>query len=478
MNTELVSEFFGLDTASDPGLSLPTWRASSVQVCGLWPFAVGGNAPLVGAPLGRRLDAPGALCADPLSWFEMKIIAAPSSMVIALNGLGKSSLVRRMALCHDAFGIRTMVLGDIKPDYVDVIEALGGQVIRIGHGKTGINPLDAGNVEEALELLPPGDPNRAALLGAAHERKKNLVASLIQIIRRRPPEDREETILDEAIRELERKGGTPTLADLLTVIRNPTEAIRAAALDRGDLDQYMRVTEDLEASLMSLLSGRFGGIFAVERTTPMLMDRSVVFDVHDLLQAETDLQAAVLLACWSYGFATVEIAQALADAHLMPRQRYHIVMDELWRILSASSGMVARIDALTRLNRSIGVGQTMITHSIADLTSLESEADRTRAMGFIERAKMLFFGGLPRREMDLIEQIMHMSDAERELLSSWNSAASWDPSNLTQARPVGLGKFLMKTSDAPGIPFQVAFVEGEEILSDTNKRWHKDVQNA
>ena len=139
----------------------------------------------------------------------MKIIAAPSSMVIALNGLGKSSLVRRMALCHDAFGIRTMVLGDIKPDYVDVIEALGGQVIRIGHGKTGINPLDAGNVEEALELLPPGDPNRAALLGAAHERKKNLVASLIQIIRRRPPEDREETILDEAIRELERKGGNP-----------------------------------------------------------------------------------------------------------------------------------------------------------------------------------------------------------------------------------------------------------------------------
>ena len=36
----------------------------------------------------------------------------------------------------------------------------------------------------------------------------------------------------------------------------------------------------------------------------------------------------------------------------------------------------------------------------------------------------------------------------------------------------------MKTSDAPGIPFQVAFVEGEEVLSDTNKRWHKDVQNA
>ena len=50
MSTELVGEFFGLDTASDPGLSLPAWRASSVQVCGLWPFAVGGNCVRIRFP--------------------------------------------------------------------------------------------------------------------------------------------------------------------------------------------------------------------------------------------------------------------------------------------------------------------------------------------------------------------------------------------------------------------------------------------
>ena len=74
-------------------------------------------------------------------------------MVLGLNGLGKSSLVRRMITASAGFGIHTMVLGDIKPDYVALIEALGGQVISIEHGGAGINPLDAGNVAEAVELL-------------------------------------------------------------------------------------------------------------------------------------------------------------------------------------------------------------------------------------------------------------------------------------------------------------------------------------
>ena len=50
-------------------------------------------------------------------------------------------------------GVHSMVLGDIKPDYVDLISALGGQIIRIGHGHSGINPLDAGNVEQAAKYL-------------------------------------------------------------------------------------------------------------------------------------------------------------------------------------------------------------------------------------------------------------------------------------------------------------------------------------
>lgn len=477
--TDLVRTMFGTPAPSRGEGSGPTplirpYRGTSNQVCGLWPFVVGGNAPLVGAPLGRALDGSGTVCADPISWFEKGLISAPSAMVFGLNGLGKSSLIRRIILSLSAFGTHTMVLGDIKPDYVDVVEALGGQVITIGHGHDGINPLDAGNIDTALRLLDGEEfaDARSSLLAAAHERKKQTVCSLIHIIRRSSPTDREETIIDEAIRLLERDGGTPRLVDLLEVIRSAHSSLVDAAIARGDVEHYRQIVEPLEASLMALLSGRFGGIFAANRTRPMMMDRAVVFDVHHLLDVDESLQSAVLLACWSYGFATVEIAQTLADAGVAPRRRYQIVMDELWRILRASSGLVERVDALTRLNRSVGVGQIMCTHSMTDLSALASEADRIKAAGFVERSKMLLLGGLPMREMDHIGSVVSLTHAEKELLSSWNAPGTYDPLTGRETPPVGRGKFMLKTSNAPGIPFQLQFATGEAHLSDTNKRWN------
>ncbi len=74
----------------------------------------------------------------------------------------------------------------------------------------------------------------------------------------------------------------------------------------------------------------------------------------------------MLLACWSQGFGTVNVASALADAGLEPRRHYLVVMDELWRALRVGKGIVDRVDSLTRLNRQRGVGLAMITHTMSD----------------------------------------------------------------------------------------------------------------
>lgn len=447
------------------------FRTTSVQACGLYPFVVGGATPLEGVPLGDNLNGPGTLCADHLAWFEKRIISAPSAMVMGLNGLGKSTLIRRITLGLADRGVHTMVLGDIKPDYVDVVEAMGGQVVRIGHGLAGINPLDAGNVAEAARLLADDPSQCSALLQSAHERKKNMVVSLVHIVRRQAPTDREEVILDAAIRILEQREGQSVLADLLEVVREAPAELRSAALDRGDIKRYQDITENLEASLMALLSGRLGGIFAADTTTPMMMDRSVVFDVSAMKEESHDVQAAVLLATWSYGFATVEISQVLADAGVAPRRYYNVVMDELWRILRASSGLVERIDALTRLNRSVGVGQLMATHSITDMDTLPDEADRLKARGFVERSKMLFIGGVPPREMPMISSVYGLSQQEQDLLRSWNAPGALDPTSGEQIAPAGMGHFMLKTSDAPGYPFQLNLVDSERDVNNTNKRW-------
>ena len=112
----------------------------------MWPLIQAGAPPEIGAPMGPLLKQAGFLCADNISWFRRGLISAPSAMVLALNGLGKSSLVRRIILGTADEGVHSMILGDIKPDYVKLIRLLGGQVITIGHGKGGINPLDAGDV--------------------------------------------------------------------------------------------------------------------------------------------------------------------------------------------------------------------------------------------------------------------------------------------------------------------------------------------
>jgi hypothetical protein len=119
------------------------WRATSVQACGLWPFSVGAGAPLIGAPLGKHLLTGAAVCGDPISWFQhASLLTAPTAFVMGLQGFGKSSCIRRMALSLAGFGVLPLVLGDLKPDYADLIAALDGQVIRLGRGRGYLNVLE------------------------------------------------------------------------------------------------------------------------------------------------------------------------------------------------------------------------------------------------------------------------------------------------------------------------------------------------
>ena len=89
----------------------------------------------------------------------------------------------------------------------------------------------------------------------------------------------------------------------------------------------------------------------------------------------------------------VNVAHALADAGRELQRHYWLVLDEVWRSLSAA--LVDHMDAVTRLNRNEGVGQVMITHTISDLQSLPRKEDRIKARGFVERAGMVFCGALP-----------------------------------------------------------------------------------
>ncbi|MFB8764034.1 ATP/GTP-binding protein [Nocardiopsis alba] len=450
------------------------WRATTVQACGLWPFSVGTGTPMVGVPIGRNLQSGATLCCDPISWFQRaKLISNPSAFVLGKPGLGKSTIVRRMATGLAGNGVQPLVLGDLKPDYVDLIEALGGQVISLGRGRGHLNILDPGEASAAAQRLT--GKARSQVIADAHGRRHTMVSALLTIMRAQPPTDREETILDRALKVLDdRHKGVPVLADLLQVIQDAPDEVRHVALDRGSLDRYREITEGLEASLIGLVGGgRLGETFAHPTTTPMHRDRPVVFDVSSIDDSETDLQAAVLLACWSAGFGTVNVAHALADAGLEPRRHYFVILDELWRALRAGKGMVDRVDALTRLNRQRGVGMAMVSHTMSDLMSLPAEEDRAKAKGFVERSGMVICGGLPSAEMPMLNTALPFSRAEQRMLIGWQDPPAWDSATGAEAAPPGRGKFLVKVGGRPGIPVQLQLTSVEMGINDTNKLWHE-----
>lgn len=454
------------------------WRGTTVQVCGLWPFAIGTGTPMVGVPLGRHIHTGATLCCDPISWFQRaKLISNPSTFVLGKPGLGKSTLVRRMATGLAGYGVMPLVLGDLKPDYVGVVEALGGQVITLGRGRGYLNVLDPGEATEAAARLRAAgyDRHAAQVLADAHGRRHTMVSALLTILRSAPPTDREETILDRALRVLdERHEGVPVLGDLLRVIQEGPAEVRAVALDRGSDERYRQITEDLEASLIGLVGGgRLGETFSRQTTNPMRRDAPVVYDVSAIDDTEMDLQAATLLACWSAGFGTVNVANALADAGLEPRRHYFVILDELWRALRAGRGMVDRVDALTRLNRQRGVGMAMISHTMSDLLALPSEEDRMKAGGFVERSGMVICGGLPSAEMPKLTAAVPFSRAEQDLLIGWQDPPAWDPATGREAEPPGRGKFLVKVGGRPGIPINVQLTATELAVNDTNKLWHE-----
>lgn len=449
----------------------PEFRGTSVQVCALWPFAAGSGTPVVGVPLGRHLITSSTVCADPITWFLNNLILNPSAFVLGRPGLGKSTLVRRMITVLSAWGITPMILSDLKPDYVDLVDALGGVVIRVGRGLGNVNPLDPGTLAQILGRLP--EDMRRKVMADVRGVQINTLTGLLELVRGRQLEDHEVTLLSTALRLLDERGTTvPLICDVQALVEAAPPQLRQVAQDRGDLSRYQDRTEKLVSALIALgPDGPFGDTFARPTSRPIPLDgRPVVFDMSAVEDADLKLQAALQLVCWSYGSSAVNIAKYLAEAGLAEERVYVLIMDELWRMLRAAEGMVYRVDALTRLNRQRLLAQIMITHTMNDL-KLATDAMTSIAWGFVERSAMVYLGGLAEKEMGNLTEVFAMTRKEREMITDWSTEGGYDQDTGTAAAPPGQGNFLLKIGKKPGIPFNVALTAAEVDVNNTNKRW-------
>lgn len=530
-------------------------RATTNVAEGLYPWAVGAGVPKVGTPVGMHLTTGESVHFDATQWMVNGFISAPIVLVLALNGYGKSSLIRRMQTGAIAQKRTSLVLGDCKPDFRDQTELMGGQIVQLGHGLGHLNPLDVGalgrvvpmivSAADALDKVADSEPWIArsvaedhltaagaqrfaeaepqqrrekvmALRAKAREvrldvrmRQQMMVGSLVQLVRKRPVDDFEETMIASAIRILYDEDGRfdeehpPLIGDLYDVVKSAhpelmedagvdvpntdgraelSEQVRRELLEAEEraLVDYKREVQALRRSLRSLIQGEFGEIFNGHTTTRLDLDApAICVDVSKIPHSEVSpLRAAVLMSCWSDGFGAVEAAHVLADQEMGAKRTFQVIMDELWQVLQASPAMVSKVNQLSRLNRGLATELIMITHSIVDFDAFDSQATRSEAVGLVERARVKILGALPTKEVVRLREVIEITESEESLLTSWSAPQSLTGDGVrpgeTPPPPPGTGNFLVKVGErGAGIPFHLNFTAAEAGagVHNTNKRY-------
>lgn len=470
---------------------LRRWQTATSLAAGWTPNVVGAPAPMIGGPIGRHVVTGVDIGFDALSWFEEDIIANPSCFVLGLPGLGKSTFIRKILANHVARGHCPIIAGDIKAEYVGFTQQVQGQVITLGAGAGSINPLDPGALGRIVPRLEANaDHLRSigmydvidATKQRVHHQQVQMVASLVSMGRSGTVADYEVMLISAALTEMYETGNydadnPPLLYDLIDWLDNPSETLKRKARARND-EQWNYRVDDLMLSLNALTDGATGRIFADHTTTHIDIDATAVcIDVSAVAKGDDAMKAAVVLSAWSDGFGTIEACNILADCGLEEQRYFAITLDEMWQTLSVGVGLVDRVDELTRLNRVDGAAVYEITHTSKDMEALPTEADRKKAMGFIERAGVVACGGLPIEEIRLLENTLRFSPEEATRVVSWSRGATPKRSRTggKKATPPGRGRFMLKASKdgAPGIPLQTVLTPTEISLDlhNTNKRF-------
>ena len=453
-------------------------EGSTRQMPGLWPWTIGGDSPIIGAPLGHHLIHQRPVHFDSLDWSNAGHISAPVVIILASNGVGKSTLAARLMTYAIATGRCVIAAADIKPDHAERLVRLGGQHIKC-------------NVD-IINPLAPGAIGRAALRldGQAQEDlRANMLQSqiinmktLIRLQRGNEPiGDVEGAILAEAIRELNSR---PTQADDLDhelkhldeLLENPTPDMLYKAVARSHSD-YHAAAHRLIGSVRAMVSpdSIFGRMFSGQTTTPLNLDAvGIDIDVSRVPEGDKDARSAAIALGWTESYAAVTAAHALSDAGKSRPRVFDLYLEELWQVLGAGDIVLDILNRESRTNRTKGTTITAMTHSVSDFAGSVDASQADTAQAIFEKCQARFYGRVGRRERERLMHYENFTDAEVSMFTSWGRAHglhSSDPGREKRQAP-GVGHFILKLSedDGAGIPFKVHVPAAQRHLHRTSAR--------
>ena len=342
------------------------YRAATAQLAGLYPFLYGGGIPAVGPYIGTNLLTGAAFSCHPIAWLHKGLITNPNVLITGIPGAGKSAHIKGLALRLMSYGVKTLVLGDLKNEYKELAYALGVAPVELGPGLPArMNPLDAGPLGEDLPSDPAAFDERLAEI---HRRRLTLLNALLSTKLGRPLTPTEEAAISLAIHEAtgQANGVTtlldPTLPQVWAVLRDPTlEMARELRVRGEDADELRDMVRDVADALRAMVHGSLSGLF--DGPTTVRLDFTAPIQTVDLsrLDGRGDETIAMTLACVS------SWGQAAIDDPAGPVRL--VVRDELWRAMRIPA-MVRKLDGDLRLSRATGTIQLLATHRLADFETV------------------------------------------------------------------------------------------------------------
>jgi type IV secretory pathway VirB4 component len=433
---------------------IPTFRGSTGQVQGLYPWLYGPSMPPVGAYIGVDCIDGGSFTCHPIEWLHRGYITNPNMIITGVPGAGKSATIKAIALRLMRYGVKAFVPGDIKNEYAPLARALGVEPVELGPGLPArLNPLDAGPLGRNL----PSDPEQLReRLDEIHRRRITLLASLITMRLGRDLTPTEEAALSLAIQHASGQavGNTdlidPTIPDVWGLLRDPLPEmaldLRVRDLDVDELREMIRPAAD---ALGNMVQGSLSGLF--DRPTTVRMDFDAWIQTVDLsrIDGRGDETVAMTLACVS------SWGQAAIDEPDGPLRL--VIRDELWRAMRIPA-MIRKVDSDLRLSRSQGTIQLLATHRLADFEAVgpAGSAEVAIARNLIASCDVRICLRQDTEPLAMTREVIGLTDTECAHIASWSGEQ--------------IGRAVWKIGRTASRVVQVVLHPDERALYYTNER--------
>jgi hypothetical protein len=379
----------------------PAHRGTTVELRTLYPFVVPDDLGVDGCYIGREASG-GLFCFDPWECYAKGKLTSPNMVVFGQIGRGKSAFVKSFVWRQLSFGRQCWVL-DPKGEYGALAHACGTIPLQLGPGLgVRLNPLDVAGRAGGGEGTGEGAAEGAA---AAHQRRAELLATLVASSLGRALLPQERAAADIGLLVAERTTPVPTLAAVAEAMLDPGQAdARLLGTDAEGLRQDGR---PVALELRRLVNGDLAGMFDGQTSPGIDLGSGMV--VLDMSRLYASPALGLLMVCalsWLQG--------ALSTGSGIKRL---VVLDEAWAVLSHLA--TARwLQATFKLSRSYGVANIAVLHRVSDLKAAGPEGSEQQrlAEGLLSDAETRVVFGQAPAEAEKAGELLGLSATERCLL--------------------------------------------------------------